>query len=212
MVALSDGWKSGNPKHTAKEAKRLARAQRSLARKVKGSANRAKARVKVARIHARIRNQRADFLHQLTTRLVKRYDVIACESLAVKNMVRHPTLAKSIHDAGWGALVGMLRYKAEWYGKTLVQVDRWLPSSKTCSACGFVVESLPLNVRRWTCPRCSAEHDRDVNAARNILAVGLTVSACGDGVSPPLALVSGAPVVEAGSISGASQPQGRIAT
>lgn len=210
VAALSDGWKSGNPKHLRTEEKKLARAQRALDRKQKGSRNREKQRCRVARIHARIRNQRTDFLHHLSTRLVRRYDLIACESLAVKSMARHPTLAKAIHDAGWGTLLQMLTYKCQWYGKTLVRVDRWLPSTKTCSACGHVAESLPLSVRRWTCPSCRAEHDRDTNAARNILAVGLTVSACGDGVSPPLALVSGAPVGEAGSPRGrAKERMGR---
>lgn len=209
VVATSDGWKSGNPRHLQREERKLARAQKALARKQKGSANREKARRKVARIHVRVRNQRSDYLHQMTTRLVRRYDVIACESLAVKNMVRHPTLAKHIHGAGWGMLVQMLAYKCEWYGKTLVQVDRWLPSTKTCSACHAVTESLPLDVRRWTCRNCGAEHDRDVNAALNILAAGRAVTACGDGVSPPLALVSGVPVGEAGSALGHDAKQGR---
>lgn len=194
----SDGWHSGNPKHFRKTEKQLAKAQRRLARKQKGSANRAKARRKVARLHARVADQRRDFLHQLSARLVRRYDVICMESLAVKHMVRrrraaeNPSLAKSISDAGWGEFVRMLEYKAAWYGKSLVTVDRFFPSSKTCSACGFVVESLPLAVRRWGCPECKTEHQRDRTAARNIMAAGLAVSAYGGEGRPALASVSGA--------------------
>lgn len=172
--------------------------QKRLSRKVKGSGKYHKQRKRVARVHSRIRDQRRNFLHQLTTRLVRRYDVICCESLAVKNMVKNHNLALSISDAGWGALTDMLRYKATLYGKTLVEVDRWLPSTKTCSSCGHVVESLPLDVRSWTCSACGTEHDRDTNAAKNIEAVGTTVLARGEGVSPALAHVSGASFDEAG--------------
>ncbi len=191
VIATSDGWKSGNPKHLRKSLDRLALEQRRLSRKVKGSGKYHKQRRRVARVHSRIRDQRRDFLHQLTTRLVKRYDVISCESLAVKNLVKNHSLALSISDAGWGTLVSMLRYKCEMYGKTLVEVDRWLPSTKTCSSCGYVVESLPLNVRSWACPACGVDHDRDVNAAANILAVGTVAAARGEGVSPKLVHISG---------------------
>ncbi len=191
VVATSDGWKSGNPKHLRKSLDRLACEQRRLSRKAKGSGKYHKQRRRVARVHGRIRDQRRDFLHRLTTRLVRRYDTISCESLAVKNMVRNHGLALSISDAGWGALVDMLRYKCELYGKTLIEVDRWLPSSKTCSACGHVVESLPLEVRSWSCPACATTHDRDANAAKNIEAVGTTVLARGGEVRPVLAQVSG---------------------
>lgn len=190
VVVTSDGWHSGNPKNTAKEAAKLGRAQRRLARKQKGSNNRQKQKLRVARIHARIRNRRRDFLHQMSIRLIRRYDTICTESLNVKGMVRNRSLSKAISDAGWGELLRMLEYKAEWYGRTLVQIDRFFPSSKTCSGCGFVVESLPLDIRRWTCPKCEAEHHRDVNAARNILAVGLTASACGGSGRPDVALVT----------------------
>lgn len=180
VVATSDGWKSGNPKHLRKSMKRLKLEQRRLSHKREGSANWHKQRKRVARVQSRVRDQRRDFLHQLTTRLVRRYDVICCESLAVKNMVKNHSLAQHISDAGWGTLVGMLRYKSEWYGKTLVEVDRWLPSSKTCSSCGHVVEGLRLSIRNWICPACGTHHDRDTNASVNILAVGTTVAAHGE--------------------------------
>ncbi len=198
IVATSDGWKSGNPKRLRKSLDRLASEQRRLSRKVKGSGKYHKQRCRVARVHRRVRDQRQDFLHQLTTRLVLRYDVISCESLAVKNLVRNHALALSISDAGWGTLVGMLRYKCEWYDKTLVEVDRWLASTKTCSGCGHVAESLPLGVRVWSCPVCGVEHDRDTNAAVNILGAGMVLAARGQNVSPPLAQVSGAVLDEAG--------------
>jgi putative transposase len=192
VVVTSDGWHSGNPKHLKRAQDRLALEQRRLAKKVKGSANWHKQRRRVAKVHTKVRNQRADFLHQLSTRLVRRYDSIYTESLNVKGMVKNHSLAQAISDAGWSAFVGMLNYKAEWYGKEVVQIDRWYPSSKTCSACGHTLETLPLGVRRWTCPECEAEHQRDVNAAKNIHGVGQTLRACGVGVRPALALVNGA--------------------
>lgn len=192
VVVTSDGWKSGNPRHTRQAQDRLAKEQRRLSKKVKGSKNWHKQRRRVAKIHATIRNQRADFLHQLSARLVRRYDSIYTESLNVKGMVKNHSLAKAINDAGWSTFVGMLKYKAEWYGKEVVQIDRWYPSSKTCSHCGHTLETLPLNVRHWACPQCGAEHQRDVNAAKNIHGVGQTLKACGVGVRPALILVNGA--------------------
>lgn len=192
LVVTSDGWHSGNPKWLRKTEKKLAQAQRNLARKKKGSSRYRKQRQRVARLHSRVREQRKDFLHQLSTRIVRRYDVICTESLAVKNMVRNSALSKSISDAGWGGFVRMLEYKAEWYGKSFVKVNRFFPSSKTCSNCGFVVESLPLNIREWTCRSCRAEHQRDVNAAKNILAEGHSVIAHGGEGRPALVSVSGA--------------------
>jgi len=166
----------------------LAHAQRNLARKQKGSKNREKARLKVAREHARIADQRRDGLHKLTTRLMRENQTVCVESLAVKNLVRNHTLAKAISDVGWGELVRQLEYKAAWYGRTLVKIDRWYPSSKRCHACGHVLDSLPLDVRQWTCPECGVRHDRDINAAKNILAVGRTVYACGEAVRPGRAM------------------------
>ncbi|QXD15937.1 transposase [Rhodocaloribacter litoris] len=180
VVVTSDGFRSGNPKHLRKAYYRLRRAQKALSRKQKGSNNYGKARRRLAKIHARIADQRNDFIHKLTTDLVKNHDVIAVESLAVKNMMNNHCLARSISEASWGEIVRGLEYKCAWYGRTLIKVDRWFPSSKRCSDCGHIKETIPLNVHRWTCEACGVEHDRDVNAAKNILAVGATVAACGD--------------------------------
>lgn len=184
LVTTSDGEKVANPKHFAKLYHKLKRAQKRLSRKQKGSRNRDKARRKVARVHAEIRDSRQDFLHKLTTRLVKENQTIVAESLAVKNMVKNRKLAKSISDAGWGEMNRQLDYKAKWYGRSFVQLDRWFPGSKTCSKCGHKVDSLPLNIREWDCPKCDAHHDRDVNAALNHLAAGLAVLVCGATVRP----------------------------
>lgn len=176
-------WKSGNPKHLRQDMARLKRAQRALARKQRGSANREKARRKAARLHTRIADRRGDFLHKLTTKLVRRYDRIVVEDLAVKNMVKNHSLAGAIFDAGWGELVRQLRYKCQWYGRDLVVIDRFYPSSKRCPDCGWINTALSLSDRRWTCHECGTEHDRDGAAARNILAVGHTASASGETVS-----------------------------
>lgn len=184
LITTSGGEKVVNPKHFANGYKRLRKVQKALSRKQKGSSNRYKARLKVARIHAQIRDARQDFLQKLTTRLVRENQTIVAESLAVKNMVKNRKLAKSISDAGWGEIVRQLAYKALWYGRNFVQLDRWFPGSKTCSCCGHVVESLPLNIREWDCPKCKAHHDRDVNAAVNHLAAGQAVLVCGATVRP----------------------------
>ncbi len=184
LVTLSTGEKVHHPRHTKRDAKKLAQAQRKLSRCQTNSNRRAKQRKKVARIHARIQDRRSDHIHKLTTRLIRENQTIVVESLAVKNMVRNRTLAQHISDAAWGELVRQLRYKADWYGRTLVEIDRWYPSSKRCHACGHVVAALPLDVREWTCPACGVVHDRDLNAAKNVLAVGHTVTARGEGVRP----------------------------
>ena len=135
-------------------------------------------------MHAKIADSRKDFLHKLSTRLINENQVIAIETLAVSNMQKNHCLAKSISDASWSEFVRQLEYKAQWYGRTLIGIDRWYPSSKRCSDCGHTVSKLPLNVREWTCPECGTHHDRDVNAAHNVLAAGLAVSAHGESVSP----------------------------
>ncbi|HSA49995.1 MAG TPA: RNA-guided endonuclease TnpB family protein, partial [Yinghuangia sp.] len=147
------------------------------------SNNRARARLRVARVHARIADRRRDHLHKLSTRLVRDNQVVVIEDLSVRNMVKNRSLARAVSDAGWRDLRAMLEYKCAWYGRELVVLDRWFPSSKLCGACGTVAARLPLGVRAWTCG-CGAVHDRDVNAARNILAAGPAVAACGDGVRP----------------------------
>ena len=183
LVTLSTGEKITNPRHERRDRARLAKAQRELCRKAKGSANRDKARRKVAKVHARIGDRRRDFLHKLTTRLVRENQTVVIEDLTVRNMVKNGKLARAISDAAWRDLRTMLEYKCAWYGRELVVVDRWFPSSKLCGTCGTIRAKLPLNVRAWTCD-CGTVHDRDVNAARNILAAGLAVKACGDGVRP----------------------------
>ena len=182
FAVTSDGDVIDNPRHLARKAANLARYQRRMARCQKGSNNRAKARLKVARTHRKITAARTDFLHKTSTHLVHYSDVIVIEDLAVKNMVRNRRLAKSISDAGWGAFRQMLTYKAEQAGRKLVVIDRWYPSSKTCSTCGHLLSELSLGTRQWTCPGCGTRHDRDINAAKNILAAGLAVSACGGDV------------------------------
>ena len=184
FAILSTGEKIAAPNVFRRNEKKLAKLQRRLAKKQKGSKNRAKAKLKVARIHAKIADTRRDFTHKLSTRLIRENQTIATETLAVKNMLKNGNLAKSISDAGWSDFVRQLEYKAKWYGRTLVGIDKWYPSSKRCSACGFVVSKMPLSVRKWTCPECGVVHDRDINAACNILAAGLAVSALGESVNP----------------------------
>ncbi|MGC5013126.1 RNA-guided endonuclease InsQ/TnpB family protein [Streptosporangium sp. DT93] len=171
LATLSTGEKIVNPRHERADRRKLAKAQRRLARKEKGSANRAKAKLKVARVHARIADRRRDHLHKVTTRLVRENQTVVIEDLTVRNLVRNHTLARAVSDASWRQMRTMPEYKAAWYGREVLVVDRWFPSSKLCSACGALQRSMPLNVREWVCA-CGASHDRDVNAARNILAAG----------------------------------------
>jgi putative transposase len=183
LITTSDGEKISNPKHFKRLRFKLRQAQKALSRKVKGSNNREKARHKVARIQAAIADARTDFLHKLTTRLVRENQTIAVEDLAVKNMLKNHKLAQAIADASWSELVRQLEYKCQWYGRTLVKIDRWFPSSKRCGHCGHVMK-LPLDVREWDCPECGTHHDRDINAAQNILAAGLAVIVCGANIRP----------------------------
>jgi putative transposase len=185
LATLSTGEKITNPRHERRGRARLAKAQRALSRKAKGSANRARARVKVARVHTRITDRRRDHLHKLSTRIIRENQTVIIEDLPVRNMIRNHTLARAISDAAWAELRAMLEYKADWYGRSLIAVDRFYPSSKTCSACGVITATMPLTVREWTCAACGMRHDRDVNAAKVIRAEGLSVQACGDGVRPP---------------------------
>lgn len=176
FAITSDGMKYGNPKFLNKSQKKLVRLQRQLSRKSSGSKRREKARIKVARNHEKVYNQRLDFLHKLSTDLVRTYDVIAIEDLAPSNMVKNRKLAKSISDVSWGEFRRQLEYKANWHGKTVVKIDRFYPSSQLCSNCGAKwAGTKDLSIRSWTCPECGTEHDRDVNAAINILNEGLRI-------------------------------------
>lgn len=178
LVITSDGEKYPNPKYLKASEAKLARLQRQMSRKTKDSYRWNKARLQVARLQEHIANQRQDSLQKLTTELVRSYDVICLESLAPKNMVRNRKLSKSISDVAWGELTRQLQYKAEWYGRQVVQIDRFYPSSQLCSCCGFRNPVLKdLSIRSWVCPACGVQHDRDVNAAENILAEGLRLLA-----------------------------------
>ena len=200
FVVTSDGEKIANPKYYRRNEKKLAKAQRRHARKKKGSKNREKARRRVARLHARIADCRRDYQQQLSTRITFENQVICVESLTVKHMVKNPHLAKAISDVGWGEFVRQLDYKAAWYGRTLVKIDQWYPSSKTCSVCKHLLPDLDLAVREWVCPNCGAPHQRDHNAAKNVLAEGLSVfSACGGGVRRAEVRASHAAPGEAGT-------------
>jgi putative transposase len=179
FAVLSDGQRIPHPRHMDVHERRLQRYQRRLARCQKGSASRAKAARKVARAHARVTDARRDFLHQASTGLTRRYDILAVEDLVVKNMVRNRKLARAISRTGWAEFRRQLEYKAQRNGRTVLVADRWFPSSKTCSACGILLADLSLETRQWACPACGTRHDRDLNAARNILAAGLAAAAKG---------------------------------
>ncbi|WP_328784644.1 transposase [Streptomyces canus] len=184
LLTLSTGDKIANPRHERRDRARLAKAQRELARKAEGEgANRAKARRKAARIHARITDRRRDGLHKLTSKLVRENQTLVIEDLTVRNMVKNRSLARAVSDAAWSEFRSMLEYKAAWYGREVIAVDRWFPSSKLCSACGALQDKMPLSVRTWTCD-CGTTHDRDVNAAQNLLGAGLALTVCGAGVRP----------------------------
>ena len=176
FAIASDGTKYANPKYLAKYLKRLKFLQKSLSRKTKGSSNRNKARIKVARLYAKITNQRRDFLQKLSTELIRNNDMICLEDLQVKNMVKNHKLAQAISDVSWSEFVRMLSYKAEWYGRKIVKIDKFFPSSQICNCCGHKhSETKDLSVRKWACPQFGAVHDRDVNAAINILNEGLRI-------------------------------------
>jgi putative transposase len=188
FAVLSDGRKIDNPRYGRKAAAKLRRAQKELARRQRGSANRAKSRRKVARCHARVGDTRRDWLHKLSTTIIRENQAVYVEDLAVSGLAR-TRLARSVHDAGWSTFVAMLEYKAARHGRMFAKVDRWFPSTRSCSACGAMDETKPLHVREWVCP-CGAVHDRDVNAALNILAAGRAESR-----QTPVELVSdGTPV------------------
>ena len=201
FAILSTGEKIDNPRHLKRHLKKLELAQRKLSRTRKGSNNHEKARLKVAKAYAKVKDCRTDYLHKLSTRIIRENQTVVIEDLAVRNMTRRCNpkpdpdksggylpngqaaksgLNRSILDAGWRRFRSMLEYKAEWYGRQLTVIDRWYPSSQLCHTCGKTTGRKPLYIREWDCPHCNAHHDRDVNAAKNILSAGLAVRACGD--------------------------------
>ncbi len=204
FAVLSDGTKTGSPRFLRRAEKKLKKTQRELSRKQNGSKNRDKARLKVARAHAQVADARREFHHQLSTKLIRENQAIGVEDLAVKGLAR-TRLAKSVHDAGWAQFVHMLEYKAARYGRTLVKIGRFEPTSQVCSACGTKDGPKPLNIREWTCAACGAVHDRDHNAAKNVkTAAGLAVTACGAQVRPGPVLAQRA---EAGSHGFSPEPR-----
>ncbi len=202
FAVLDDGTKVAAPRFLRRAEKKLRKAQNALSRKEKGSRNREKARVKVARVHAKVADARRDFHHKLSTTVIRENQAVYVEDLAVKGLAR-TRLAKSVHDAGWAAFTAMLEYKAKLHGRDFRKTGRWEPTSQVCSACGVKDGPKPLHVREWTCEACGAVHDRDVNAARNIAALGRreALNARGGDVRPALAL---AVACEAGSRRGAA--------
>lgn len=189
LATLSDPLPDGrtriaNPKHAYGYQKRMAFLQRCMARKTKGSNRRKHAVRRVAKLHAKIADTRKDAAHKFSTEIVKRFDTICIEDLNLRGMVKNHCLARSVSDAGIGMLTRLLQEKAERYGRTVVKIDRWFPSSKMCSCCGHINKAVVLGVKDWTCPKCGTHHDRDDNAAKNIKAVGLTVSAHGGTARP----------------------------
>jgi putative transposase len=191
FAVLSDGRKVSNPRFLRRAERKLRKAQQALSRKAKGSRNRAKARVKVARVHARVADTRRDWLHKESTRVIRDSQAVYVENLCVAGLGR-TRLAKSVHDAGWSAFTAVLEYKARKHGRTFARIGRFEPTSQVCSACGIKDGPKPLNVREWTCAACGTVHDRDVNAARNIAALGHreALNACGDSVRPPFAVAA----------------------
>jgi putative transposase len=202
FAVLSNGTVIRSPRFLRRAERKLHRLQKSLSRKVQGSSNQAKARVKVARVHARVADSRRDFHHKVSTAIIRDNQAVYVEDLCLRGLARG-RLAKSVHDAGIGKFVSMLEYKAKRYGRWFGKIGRWVPSTSPCSGCGVNEGRKPLHVRQWTCTACGAVHDRDLNAAQNILALGRRErqNACGDGVRPPLAVAA---VSETGTRRGAA--------
>jgi putative transposase len=211
FVVLSDGRKIDSPRFLRRAENKLRRAQRALSRKENGSKNRAKARIRLARVHAKVADARREFHHQVSTRIIRENQAVVVEDLAVKGLAR-TKLAKSVQDAGWSAFVNMLAYKARLHGRTLVKIDRFFPSSKLCSACGALAGQMPLNVREWLCS-CGVLHDRDINAAINILAAGRRQVAAGRKPAPEMGGKRRLPTpAEAGKTRPAARKRGRTGT
>ncbi len=202
FAVLDDGTKVAAPRFLRRAEKKLRRAQKALSRKQQGSANREKSRAKVAGAYAKVVDARRDFHHQLSTKIIRENQAVYVENLAVQGLAR-TRLAKSVHDAGWSAFTSMLEYKARLYGRVFHRIGRFVPTSQVCSACGTNNGPKPLRIREWVCTACGRVLDRDVNAARNILAAGRAdrLNACGGGVRPPLAVAAAR---ETGTLRGAA--------
>jgi IS605 OrfB family transposase len=202
FAVLSDGTVVRSPRFLRRAERKRRRLQKSLSRKAEGSSNRERTRVRVARAHAKVADSRRDFHHKTSTAIICDNQAVYAEDLCVTGLAR-TRMAKSVHDAGWSAFVNMLEYKAKRYGRSFGKIGRLVPSTQLCSACGVNDGKKPLRVREWTCPACGTVHDRDLNAAKNILAAGLAerLNACGDGVRP---LLAGAVVGETGTLRGAA--------
>jgi putative transposase len=175
FVITSEGYKYKNNKYTKQYERKLTKAQQHLNKKTRGSNRYEQQRLKVAKIHKKITNSRVDNLHKISTDLIRKYDVVCLEDLNIKGMIKNHKLAKHISDASWGIFVEMLNYKANWNDKTIVEINRFYPSSKSCNICGYINQDLNLTIREWKCPKCNTIHDRDVNAAKNILKEGQKV-------------------------------------
>jgi putative transposase len=181
FCVTSDGSKFDNPRWLEKHERNLRNKQKDLSRKQKGSNNRNKARLKVAKVHNKISRCREDFQHKLSRRIVNENQVVICENLNIKGMIKNHCLSKAIHQVGWGQFQTLLKYKCEQEGKVYLEIDRFFPSSKTCNHCLNVVDSLPLDIRQWECPRCKTKHDRDINASINIRDEGMRIISSGTG-------------------------------
>ena len=211
MLITSEGEKVANPMHLKQRQERLAAAQKQFARRKKGSNNRIKQRLKVAVIHEKVANSRLDYIHKVTRKLVDKSHATsyAIEDLNVLGMLKNRKLSKAIADVSWGTFVSCLEHKSEWAGKNVLRIGRFQPSSKTCNGCGYKMESMPLHIRVWTCPGCGANHDRDVNAARNIKDIGLADalrhSVCVKSSSMPMPVSAGAMAKGAGLVQLGSQ-------
>lgn len=185
LIITSAGKIFDNPKNTKKYEKKLAKEQRRLSRKKKRSKNYQKQRVKVAKVHEKITNSRKDTIHKATSAITKENKLVCTEDLAVKNMMKNHKLAKALADSSFSEIIRQLEYKTKWRGGTLQKVDRFFPSSKLCSNCGYKSPQMPLEIRQWTCPQCGSHHDRDINAAKNILAEGLRLGSAGHAQTAP---------------------------
>ncbi len=195
FAILSDGTKISNPRWLMQSEERLKVLQKKLSRKKLYSKNWWKLKFKIAKLHEKIKNQREDFLHKISVAIAKQYSFVAIENLSVQNMQKNHYLAKSISDASWSKFAEFLEYKCDWYGAKLIKIDRFYPSSKTCSVCGYKLDNLPLSKREWICPSCNTLHDRDINASKNILSIALS----GQGLSVEPVEVSHKRTVETGS-------------